>query len=57
LDALQKNENVTISPGTLEALLQKKWIRIHSNRVSLAGDGWIMMDSAVQALIPHNIPS
>lgn len=57
LDALAKEENVSIASKTLLPLIEKKWIEKEANRVRLVGDGWVMMDSVVEALIPHNIPT
>jgi len=57
LVALAKEENVSVSSEMLLPLIEKKWIEKEDHRVRLVGDGWIMMDSVVEALIPHNIPT
>lgn len=57
LNVLARDENVFISSDVLLPLIEKKWIEKDTHRVRLVGDGWIMMDSVVEALVPHHIPT
>lgn len=54
LDALFKTEGVSVPMNAVDCLCAKGWISVRGSHLCLAGDGWLMMDSVVNSLLPSD---